>query len=234
MLGGQVDETRTDSFSHEILRSPVWSILGDLNLELAAAKAKLHDHLATGLLDVSVIAGVGCSTVDGEPPVAVVGPHAGIVLLDLVPAGDSEVDLAFSDEGGDVGGGEEDESYGEVLDEGDVEAVFALELDISALEEVQRGLVETTLWTPLGFLLATNMYKRDKEGRITYSSGPQREDGPRGWRGSAQDAPLATWSPNTTASTEGWRVGEDKLVDQIHGFHEEGQCNVLKGSTRVG
>lgn len=59
--------------------------------------------------------------------------HAGLVLLDLVVARDAEVDLALADEGGDVGGGEEDECDGEVLDEGDVEAVLATELDVGAL-----------------------------------------------------------------------------------------------------
>lgn len=39
---------------------------------------------------------------------------------DLIPAGYTEVDSAFADKGGDIGGGEEDEGYGVVFDEGDV------------------------------------------------------------------------------------------------------------------
>lgn len=39
---------------------------------------------------------------------------------DLIPAGYTEVDSAFADKGGDIGGGEEDEGDGVVFDEGDV------------------------------------------------------------------------------------------------------------------
>ena len=66
---------------------------------------------------------------------------------DLIPAGDTEVDSAFTNEGGDVGGGEEDESYRVVLDEGDVEAGFAAELYVRAGEEVESGLLKTSLWS---------------------------------------------------------------------------------------
>ena len=67
------------------------------------------------------------------------------MLLHLVPARDAEVDLALADEGGDVGGREEDEGQGEVLDEGDVEAVLAAELDVGTLKEVERRLVQPAL-----------------------------------------------------------------------------------------
>lgn len=66
-------------------------------------------------------------------------------FLDLVVAGDAEVDAALADKGRDIGGGEEDEGNGEVLDEGDVEAVFAAELDVGALEEVESSGIETAL-----------------------------------------------------------------------------------------
>lgn len=52
------------------------------------------------------------------------------MLGNLVAACDSKVDAAFSDEGGDVGGGQEDEREGKVLDKRDVEAGVAVELDV--------------------------------------------------------------------------------------------------------
>lgn len=48
------------------------------------------------------------------------GRNGAFVLFDLVAAGDSEVDTAFANECGDVGGGEEDERERKVLDECDV------------------------------------------------------------------------------------------------------------------
>lgn len=68
-----------------------------------------------------------------------------IVLGDLVTAGDTDVDAALANEGWDVGGGQEDKGNREVLDEGDVEAGFATELDVRAGEEVEGSLLETTL-----------------------------------------------------------------------------------------
>lgn len=67
------------------------------------------------------------------------------MLGDLVTACDTQVDAALTDEGGDVSGGEEDQGDGQVLDEGDVEAGFATELNIAAGEEVQGSLLETAL-----------------------------------------------------------------------------------------
>ena len=65
---------------------------------------------------------------------------------DLVSAGYTEVDSTFANECRDVGGGEKDEGYGVVLNEGDVEAGFAAELYVRAGEEVEGSLLETTLW----------------------------------------------------------------------------------------
>jgi hypothetical protein len=67
------------------------------------------------------------------------------VLLDLVPASNAEIDLAFANEGGDIGGGQEDEGDGVVLNEGDVEAVLAAELDVRALKQVQCSGIQTAL-----------------------------------------------------------------------------------------
>jgi len=38
------------------------------------------------------------------------------MLGDLVAARDAQIDASFADEGGDVGGGQEDQGDGEVLD----------------------------------------------------------------------------------------------------------------------
>jgi hypothetical protein len=51
------------------------------------------------------------------------------VLSDLVASGDAQVDPAFTHEGGDVGGREEDQGDVEVGDEGNVEPVLAPKLD---------------------------------------------------------------------------------------------------------
>ena len=67
------------------------------------------------------------------------------MLFDLVATGDSEVNTALADEGGDVGGREEDEREGKVLDERDVEARVAVELNVGAVEEVEADLVEAAL-----------------------------------------------------------------------------------------
>lgn len=67
------------------------------------------------------------------------------MLLDLVAACDAQVNAALADEGGDVGGGEENESERQVLDERNVQARVAMELDVGAVEEVKADLVETAL-----------------------------------------------------------------------------------------
>lgn len=75
------------------------------------------------------------------------GWQLGIVLGDLVAARDADVDAAFTDEGGNVGSGEEDEGDRQVFDQGDVEAGFATELDVAAGEEVEGCLLEAALWS---------------------------------------------------------------------------------------
>lgn len=56
------------------------------------------------------------------------------MLGDLVPACDTKINTALADEGRDVGGGQEDERDWQVLDQRDVEAGFAAELDVTAGE----------------------------------------------------------------------------------------------------
>lgn len=85
------------------------ALFGDLDLQLAAAEAEIEDLFHAG--DFA-------------------GGQGGIVLGDLVAAGDTEVNTALADESWDVGGGQEDQGNGQVLDKRDVETGFAAELDI--------------------------------------------------------------------------------------------------------
>lgn len=63
------------------------------------------------------------------------------MLCDLVTTGDTEVYASVSDEGGDIGCGKEDEGDIKVLDEGNVKAGFATELDVAAGEELDCSLL---------------------------------------------------------------------------------------------
>lgn len=128
-----MDEAGANGAADEILARDESALLGDLDLEAAAAEAQVHDHVAARGGGIGALAGARLDA-DG-----------GIVLLDLIPARYAEVDAALADKGRDVGGGQEDEGNGEVLDEGDVEAVLAAELDVGTLEQVQRGLVQPAL-----------------------------------------------------------------------------------------
>lgn len=67
------------------------------------------------------------------------------MLGDLVAAGNTQVYTALAHKGGDVGGGQEDQSDGQVLDQGDVETGLAAELDVAAGEEVKGGLLQAAL-----------------------------------------------------------------------------------------
>lgn len=66
------------------------------------------------------------------------------MLGNLVAASNTQVDAALADEGWDVSGGQEDQSDGQVLNESDVEAGFTAELDITAGEEVESCLLQTS------------------------------------------------------------------------------------------
>jgi hypothetical protein len=134
VLVGEVHEARPNVLPDQVLGLGVLALGGDLDLELAGAEAEVEHRLAAVGLAVGLGA-VGIAQAAGARGLA----HAGIVLLHLVEARDAEIDAALADKGGDVGGGEEDEGDGQVLDKGDVEAVLAAELDVSALEEVKGG-----------------------------------------------------------------------------------------------
>ena len=64
---------------------------------------------------------------------------------DLIPAGYTEVDSAFTDKCGDISGGEEDEGYRVVFNKGDVEAGIPAKLYVGAGEEVEGRLLKTSL-----------------------------------------------------------------------------------------
>jgi hypothetical protein len=52
------------------------------------------------------------------------------MFFDLIPARNAQIDAALADKGGNIGGGEEYEGNGKVLDESDVETVLSSELDV--------------------------------------------------------------------------------------------------------
>lgn len=125
-LPRQRREARHHIASNQILRARKAPLHRNLHLQLTPPESKIHD-----LLDARGLS----------------AGQLGIVLGDLVAAGDTDVDATFTDEGGDVGSGEEDESDGKVLDEGDVEAGFAAELHVAAGEEVEGCLLEAALFS---------------------------------------------------------------------------------------
>jgi hypothetical protein len=67
------------------------------------------------------------------------------MFLDLVQSGDTQVNLTLSDKRRYVGCGEEDEGDRQVLNKGYIETVFSPELDIGTFEEIESGLVQSTL-----------------------------------------------------------------------------------------
>ena len=146
-----MDETGADVPAYQVLAVDVAALDGDLDLQLAGAEAEVHDGLAAAGL------AVGRGDLAGDAPGPRGAPVAGLVLLHLVVARDAQVDLALADEGGDVRRGEEDERDGQVLDEGDVESVLPPELDVGALEQVKRRLLQPALWRG-GVALAGRLY----------------------------------------------------------------------------
>lgn len=108
----------SDSLSDEIFDRGCTVLDRDLDTESALSKAKLKN-----LCDLIL----------------------GLCLSDHVLASDTEVDVTLTNEFGDIASGEEDEGDGEVLDEGNVETVLAVELNVGALEEGETSAVEAAL-----------------------------------------------------------------------------------------
>ena len=100
------------------------ALLGHLDLQLAASEFEVHQLLNAGSF------GRGRDS---------------LVLGDNIAASDSKVDSALADEGGDVGGREEDQGQRQVLHQGDVETVVTVELDVGAGEQLDAGLVQAAL-----------------------------------------------------------------------------------------
>lgn len=121
---GEVGEARDDVLANQLLGALNTTLLGGLDLQLAFAKVEVEDFFDAGA------GGRG---------------HLCFVLGDLVAAGDSQVDATLTHKGRDVGGGQEDEGNGQVLDQGNVEAAVAVELDVAAVEQVETGLVQAAL-----------------------------------------------------------------------------------------
>lgn len=96
---GEGSEAGHNVAANEVLGLLDIALLRDLHLQLAGAEAQVEE-----LLDVGGLA----------------GGQGGIVLGDLVAASDTQIDAAFADEGRDVGGGQEDQRNGQVLDQRDV------------------------------------------------------------------------------------------------------------------
>lgn len=92
---GQRSEAGHDIATNKLLGLGDRALLGDLHLQLAAAETEIEDLFHAGDLTLG---------------------QGGVVLGDLVAAGDTDVNAAFANEGGDVGGWEEDECNGQVLD----------------------------------------------------------------------------------------------------------------------
>jgi hypothetical protein len=95
VLLGEVCEARYDVLADEVFRLGHAALLRYLHLQIALAEVEVKD-----LYDASRFCGRVCA----------------LVLLDLVAARDSQIDTAFTNEGGDVGGGEEDQRKRVVLD----------------------------------------------------------------------------------------------------------------------
>lgn len=121
---GQRGEASHDITADQLLGLGDVALLRNLHLQLAATEAEVED-----LLDAGGLAG-------GE---------SRVVLGNLVAAGDTKVYTALTHKGGDIGGGQEDECDGQVLDQRDVETGLAAELDVAAGEEVKGGLLQAAL-----------------------------------------------------------------------------------------
>lgn len=68
------------------------------------------------------------------------------MLHHLVPSSNAQIDTAFTNEGRDVCGREEDKADRMVLYEGDVEARGAVEGDVGAGKEVESVLLQAALF----------------------------------------------------------------------------------------
>lgn len=99
----------------------------------------------------------------------------------LVAPCNTEIDAALANEGRNVCGGEEDKCDRQVLDQSEVEAVFAAELDIATGEQVKGCLLETALcmafwlvWAGIALLEGQSFFRR---GGMTQAAWMRAQDG---------------------------------------------------------
>jgi hypothetical protein len=102
----KIREARHDILPQQFLGFADISLVRDLDLEFAFPKSQIKN-----LFDSRGIR----------------RRHDGLVLKHLVPARNPKIHTALANEGGDVSGREENDCHGEVLDEGDIEAIAAVE-----------------------------------------------------------------------------------------------------------
>jgi hypothetical protein len=121
---GKVCEASDNVLSDQRLGILAVTLLRHLNLKLASAKVKIENLFDTG--------GFGRGLCH-------------FVLGDLVTSSDTEINATLRDKGRNVGGGQEDERDGEVLDQGNVEARVSVELNVGAVEKIKTCLVKTAL-----------------------------------------------------------------------------------------
>jgi len=63
------------------------------------------------------------------------------MFLDLILSGDTKVNSPLANEGGYVGSGQEDKGNGVVFNQGNVQSVLALELNVDSAQEVECRLL---------------------------------------------------------------------------------------------
>ena len=120
----QGGEAGHDVLTDQLLGLSDITLLWHLNLQLAATESKIKNFLNAG----DFAGSQGC-----------------IVLGDLIATGDTEIDTALAYKGRNVGGRQEDESNGQVLNQGNVETGLTTELNVRPREEVKSGLLQATL-----------------------------------------------------------------------------------------
>lgn len=67
------------------------------------------------------------------------------MFSNLIATGDTQINSAFANEGGNIGSWEEDESNRKVLNESNVETIMAVKLNVGASQQVEAGLIEAAL-----------------------------------------------------------------------------------------
>jgi len=120
----EVGEAGANVLSYQRLCVCELSLLRNLDLKLAATKVEVENLFNTS----------GLSWGFGN-----------LILCDLIATGNTKIATTLRDEGRDIGGGQEDEGDGEVLDESNVETRVSVELDVGTVEKLDTCLVKASL-----------------------------------------------------------------------------------------